>query len=39
MLCLYYLYKKSAKKSRELENIVVDVEQGFDLAKGGSHPV
>ena len=39
MLRLYYLYDKSAKKSHELENIVLDLEQAFDLAKGGSHPV
>ena len=39
LLRLYYVYEKSPKKSRELESIVSDLEQAFDLAKGGNRPI
>ena len=39
LLRLYYIYEKSPKKSRDLESIVSDLEQAFDLAKGGNRPI
>lgn len=39
LLRLYYIYEKSAKKSRELENIVTDLGEAFDLVKGGNRPI
>ena len=39
LLRLYYLYEKSPKKSRELENISTDLQQVFDLSKGGNRPI
>jgi len=39
LLRLYYLYKKSPKKSRELESITTDLKQVFDLSKGGNRPI
>ena len=39
LLRLYYLYEKSAKKSRELEGIVSDLEQAFNLVKVGNCPI
>ena len=33
------MYKKYPKKSRELESIVSDLKQAFDLAKGGDRPL
>ena len=39
LLRLYYLYEKSPKKSRELENITTDLKQVFDLSKGGNRPI
>ena len=39
LLRLYYLYEKSPKKSRELEDITTDLKQVFDLSKGGNRPI
>ena len=39
LLCLYYLYEKSPKKSRDLECIVDSLKEVFDLPKGGNLPV
>lgn len=39
LLHLYYVYEKSPKKSRELERIVSDLEQAFNLTKSGNYPI
>jgi hypothetical protein len=39
LLTLYFLYEKSPKKTRELEGIVEDVKEVFELPKGGNKPV
>ena len=39
LLRLYYLYEKSPKKSRELDDITTDLKQVFDLSKGGNRPL
>ena len=39
LLRLYYLYEKSAKKSRELVDIVDDLKETFHFSKGGDLPV
>ena len=39
LLRLFYLYEKSAKKSRELVDIVDDLKETFDFSKGGDLPV
>ena len=39
LLRLYYLYEKSPKKSRELVNIVADLQETFGLPKGGDLPI
>ena len=39
LLRLYYLYKKSPKKSRELESIAEDLREFFDIPKGGNLPI
>ena len=39
LLRLYYLYEKSSKKSHELESIVTDLKEVFDLSKGGNRPI
>ena len=36
---LYYLYEKSAKKSRELVDIVNDLRETYDFPQGGNLPV
>ena len=36
---LYYLYAKSSKKSHELAEIVSDLEEVFELPKGGDKPI
>ena len=37
LLCLYYLYEKSPKKSRELTTIVEELKGVFELGKGGGY--
>ena len=39
LLCLYYLYEKSQKKTRELEGIVEDLKEVFELPRGGKTPI
>ena len=39
LLRLYYLYKKAAKKSRELLDIVEDLREVYDFSQGGDLPV
>ena len=39
LLCLYYLYEKSPKKSRELASIVEDLRRAFEFPKGGNLPI
>ena len=39
LLRLYYLYAKSPKKSRELSDIVVDLQEVFEFPKGGNLPI
>ena len=39
LLCLYYLYEKSPKKTRELGEIVEDLKEVFEFPKGGNLPV
>ena len=39
LLRLYFLYEKSPKKTRELEGIVEDLKEVFELPKGGNKPV
>lgn len=39
LLRLYYLYEKSAKKSRELLDIVEDLREVYDFSQGGDLPV
>ena len=39
LLRLYYLYEKSPKKSRELVDIVTDLQETFGFPKGGDLPV
>ena len=39
LLRLYYLYKKSPKKVRELMDIVSDLKEVFELPSGGNIPV
>ena len=39
LLRLYYIYEKSPKKSRELDCIVENLKEVFDLPKGGNLPV
>ena len=39
LLRLYYLYEKSPKKTRELEGIVEDLKEVFELPRGGNMPV
>ena len=39
LLCLYYLYSKSPKKSKELVAIGDDLKEVFLLPKGGNLPV
>ena len=39
LLHLYYLYKKSAKKSHELEGIVKDLSGVYTFPGGGNLPV
>ena len=39
LLRLYYLYEKSPKKLRELENLVEDLKEVFDLTPGGNRPI
>ena len=39
LLRLYYLYEKSAKKCRELEDVVVNLKEVFEFPKSGDLPV
>ena len=39
LLRLYYLYEKSPKKSRELQEVVADLKEVFELPSGGNMPV
>ena len=39
LLRLYYLYKKSPKKVRELKSIVKDLKEVFDFRENGYLPV
>lgn len=39
LLCLYFLYKKSLKKTRELGEIVEELKEVFEFPKGGNKPV
>ncbi len=39
LLRLYYLYEKSPKKIRELEDVVKEVQGVFELPSGGNIPV
>ena len=39
LLRLFYIYEKSPKKTRELQEIVVDLKEVFDLPSGGSIPL
>lgn len=39
LLRLYYLYKKSPKKTRELIAIIDDLQEAFDLPKAGNVPI
>ena len=39
LLKLYYLYEKSPKKRRELNDIVGDLKEVFELPEGGNLPV
>lgn len=39
LLRLYYVYEKSAKKPRELLDIVEDLREFYDLSQGGDLPV
>lgn len=36
LLRLYYLYENSPKKTRELEEIVKELKEVFELSRGGS---
>ena len=38
LLRLYYLYEKSPKKTRELGEIVEDLNEVFELPKSGNVP-
>ncbi len=39
LLRLYYLYEKSPKKSRELEDIVSDLKEVYEFPDGGNMPI
>ena len=39
LLKLYYVYAKSPKKSKELCEIVEDLEKGYNIPKGGDRPI
>ena len=39
LLRLYYLHEKSAKKVRQLREIVEDLKEGYDYSEGGCIPV
>ena len=39
LLCLYYLYEKSPKKTREFSGIVDDLKEVFELPRGGNIPI
>ena len=39
LLRIYYLYEKSPKKCRELESVAKELQQVFDLVKGGDRPI
>ena len=39
LLRLYYLYEKSAKRSRELDDIVIDLKECYSFDDGGTRPV
>ena len=39
LLRLFYLYKKSPKKTRELEEVVKDLREVYEFPKGGNKPV
>ena len=39
LLRLYFLYEKSPKKTRELQEIVDDLKEVYELPKGGNNPV
>ena len=39
LLSLYYLCKKSPKKSRELASIVEDLKGAFEFPKSGNFPI
>ena len=39
LLCLYYLYAKSPKKTRELADIVEDLKEVWEFSGGGDPPV
>jgi len=39
LLRLFYLYEKSPKKTRELEEIVKDLKEVYEFPKGGNKPI
>ena len=39
LLRLYYLYEKSAKKVRQLKEVVEDLKEVYDYSEGGCIPV
>ncbi|XP_065918333.1 zinc finger protein 862-like [Dysidea avara] len=39
LLRLFYLYEKSPKKTRELEEVVKDLQEVYEFPKGGNKPV
>ena len=39
LLRLYYLYKKSPKKSREVHSVAEDLQDFLKISKGGKQPV
>ena len=39
LLCLYYVYEKSAKKSNELAGVVEELRDVFEFSGGGNLPI
>ena len=39
LLRLYYLYEKSAKRCRELDDIIIDLKECYSFDDGGTSPV
>ena len=39
LLCLYYIYEKSPKKSRDITTLIDDLKEVYHFLKGGSIPI